>query len=450
MVQPLGSGLRERADARDNRDVLAPDADPRHGRFGLRTDCPRCGEHLPVNGPAPHVDCAACGHRTDVPPSLLRDLMRDFERGWPSPQPGGTVIQGDLTWRWTAVPVDGPTCACGGYYDEPHTMRDTVRCATCGGTAPVIPPPDALRRQVGSLKAIIGGGEDQSRPQGPPEPVALQCPSCSGGLSIDASRERITRCEFCGSQVHLPDAVWRLLHPPREVREWFGRFEGESEAAKRMRKEAEKAQRREEQEAKKAEKQRAKDEQRAARQAEKDKAAAEKRAVRQAEEAQRQRYGFVATALVWVLCLGASATMSLTIALWAAPVAGLGDMPGLTEGLVAAGAASFAVAWLVGHVVAAWRSRLAIGSSLFFSALMAIMLVLPPVSMFSGFLIGGFYVYGRFPTPGGEQYKNFRHRHRVGWALALMFVVTGFFATAAVGSLFDLTVGEMLEALPED
>ena len=55
----------------------------------------------------------------------------------------------------------------------------------------------------------------------PVEPVAMHCPNCPAGLRITSDRQRLADCEHCGSQIHLPDAIWRKLHPPHVVERWW-------------------------------------------------------------------------------------------------------------------------------------------------------------------------------------------------------------------------------------
>jgi hypothetical protein len=57
-------------------------------------------------------------------------------------------------------------------------------------------------------------------------PIVMSCPNCAGALSISAASERIMNCGFCSTEVYVPDAVWKRLHPVGETEEWFAGFEG--------------------------------------------------------------------------------------------------------------------------------------------------------------------------------------------------------------------------------
>jgi hypothetical protein len=63
-----------------------------------------------------------------------------------------------------------------------------------------------------------------------PRPVMMQCPACGGPLPITAASPRTVRCGHCTSDVYSPDDLWRRLHPTKTMREWFVRFEGETDA----------------------------------------------------------------------------------------------------------------------------------------------------------------------------------------------------------------------------
>jgi predicted RNA-binding Zn-ribbon protein involved in translation (DUF1610 family) len=288
--------------------AYAFDADPRFGRFGLRSECPSCGAHLPVNGPAPEVECADCGEQVKVPPEVVRSLLDVFEEGWPRPPSANTETVGDMTWRWTAEPSEGPLCpSCQATL--PHeTQEGMLSCSSCRATVPQVRTPSALRKQVGSAAWVIAGEVDQSR-TAPAAPVALACPSCGAGLSITSRHHRVTPCDHCGSRVHLPDTVWRALHPPRKVQPWWVRFEGESRPARKEREsreeDARKRARAEEKAKQRAEKE-ARRQEEDARKAE-EKAEADRQRARAEEEAARARAwtGYPVVVLAGLLTTGA-------------------------------------------------------------------------------------------------------------------------------------------------
>ena len=205
------------------------DANPRFGAFTLRTECPRCGAHLPANAPTDTVGCADCSATVDVPEGLLRSLADGFEDRWPNAKAADTTTVGDLTWRWTAAPAEGVQCAaCGAEPEAPPRGEDLV-CG-CGAVTPYRDPPASLRRVA---SAVYGVEVAPSTPAS--APVAMACPQCGAGLTVTSAWQRLSPCSHCGVSVHLPDAVWRQLHPPHTALVWTLRFDGESRAARKAR-----------------------------------------------------------------------------------------------------------------------------------------------------------------------------------------------------------------------
>jgi ribosomal protein S27E len=137
--------------------VLSPDAEPRYGRFTLRTDCPGCGVQLPVNGPAIAVDCAACGERVTVPPDSLAELLHDFEALWPNPTRSGIWIRGDLTWRWTAAASETASCPrCEAMLTADDATPGTLRCRACETDIPTASVPCGFGDRVPTAALLIG------------------------------------------------------------------------------------------------------------------------------------------------------------------------------------------------------------------------------------------------------------------------------------------------------
>ncbi len=400
---------------------VAIDTDPRFGRFTLRTECPSCGAHLPVDGPAREVDCAECGHRVEVPLKVLTQLLDAFEEGWPTTD-RGTVTTGDLTWRWTSDALDAPECpACRSALGEPR--GDLAPCAACGAQVPARPPPEWIR-SIRGLRLLFGGDPIQTREDQGPAPIALSCPSCGAGLTVTSRHHRLTPCDRCGSQVHLPDAVWRALHPARVVQPWLARFDGESRPAARLRKQREADERQ-------AEKQRERDERRR-RQEEEQRTKAEikareeeaERAVEAERRRARERWTLLPTGLCLLLSLGCVALLATATAAFF-----VGHIPGIrivglsaaetrriTDGLVVGAVLPIAPVWLLSIGVAAFRGGHRLLGVLAWSAFMSGLTLIP----FVGPILGWFWAWQHFtgsePTPGTDKLPRF-----TGWPLALLY-----------------------------
>jgi DNA-directed RNA polymerase subunit RPC12/RpoP len=439
---------------------FALDADPRYGRFGLRTECPRCGAHLPVNGPASEVDCAGCGHRVDVPEEVLRSMLEAFEDGWPDAAHADSVTVRDLTWRWTSDPVEGPACpACEARLDD-SVADELLACGSCGAQVPSAPPPKDLRRVRGFAR-VIGGELDQRRDGGAIAPVVLACPACGAGLSITSEHQRITPCEHCGSQVHLPDAVWRQLHPPRTVQPWTVRFQGESRPAAKARHEAEareKAERKAAEKRERAAKQEAIDRERgrveAERRREKEQRERAEAEVRRVErEAVERRRQLMILPLNLLSGLGTLLALAFMLAATIAFVAGhdhtlrrygSGTMGArvVTDSLVV-GAAVFTIAvWAFGVVAAALRGRKPVGGVLFWSSFMAGLSILPVVGPFIGLFWAWQHATGAEPTPDTDKLPL-----GTGWPLAPLYVFGPLYAHLCYAAAGDMTLGEFVRFL---
>jgi hypothetical protein len=108
------------------------------------------------------------------------------------------------------------------------------RCDGCGTTATYRLPNGATRYCAGLLGVVADahcGGQRRARMQSTAAgPTALQCPECGGALP--ATRERVLRCEYCGTaslvpaqartrdvgQVLTPDIWWLAFAGPSNLR----------------------------------------------------------------------------------------------------------------------------------------------------------------------------------------------------------------------------------------
>lgn len=412
------------------------DADPRYVKFGLRTECPACGAHLPVNGPAPEVDCADCGQRTAVPRDLLVGLLRDAEERWPRGE-ADTVTLGDITWRFTREPVEAPACpACDAELPRDWPVDAPLACPSCRAEVPSEAPPGWLARAAPTGTRILGGELDQTRDGQPERPVALQCPSCGAGLSITHRHQRLTPCDRCGSNVHIPDAVWRALHPPRTVRPWTLRFDGESVPARRAREQAEAAARKaaEAEQAKKnrAEKERRKQEE-AERLAQKNAAARAAWEEEQAAQARRRLLWSLPLKLIaWGLTLGTTGAAALTTVWvligrgpWLRSI-GLNNLSAslLADFLLVATGALALVTWVFGVFAATRRAGTGFGEVLPWAGFMVFLSVLPGIGPVFGLMFAWQHAIGKEPTVG----TDVRLPAGAAWHLALLHLVLSGFA----------------------
>jgi hypothetical protein len=101
--------------------------------------------------------------------------------------------------------------------------------------------PDWLRSFVPTVRRLFGAQhEGEAGAPGPevanePRPVVMACPNCSASLSISTGNERTTTCQYCKTDIYLPDDLWRRLHPVKKAERWYIEYEGESPAARSYR-----------------------------------------------------------------------------------------------------------------------------------------------------------------------------------------------------------------------
>jgi predicted RNA-binding Zn-ribbon protein involved in translation (DUF1610 family) len=424
--------------------MFAPDLDPRFGRFGLRSDCPSCGAHLPVNGPTTSVDCADCGDTVRVPPEVVLGLLEAFEEGWPEAEHAGSTPVGDMTWRWTAGAVGAPSCiACGASLPAP-AAGGPVTCNRCRTSVPVLDTPGWVRSAVHTAIVVVGGEVEPRRPDTGDRPVALSCPSCGAALAITGSHLRVTPCSHCGSRVHIPDAVWRALHPARKAFPWFVRFEGESRPARAARVRLETAARERRAADERAERHAARSARERAERDTLNRADAEARAarLRRESEARRRRLAltipllgltWIATASAVACTLFAGAWVVVGPRAWA--LAGLRPTEAalLGDGAVVTAIALFVPAWLLGILTARFHAGRPILAVLPWCVVMLVLCAIPFAGAFFALLFGWLHLRGREPTISADE--------RLPWLTTLPLAVLHLLA-GALAHVVYATIGQ--------
>jgi len=205
-----------------------------------------------VNGASQAVHCAACQADAPVPDGLWNWLFSNLDDAH------DTMIDGDM--KQIAPKIEGVVayhctytrrlprcdkCAATLPLDIPTNVERDVFCTACGDGASVYPAPEWLRsffpnaQQITSIDRGAGPDAPRAVPLGAvteaPKPIVMPCPQCGGALQLGGDAERVTKCRYCTADVYLPDDLWKRLHPVRVVREWFVRFDGETDAQRRER-----------------------------------------------------------------------------------------------------------------------------------------------------------------------------------------------------------------------
>lgn len=240
----------------------------RHASIKARVDCSECGQPVPLDGPLQKAHCNSCQSDFPVRARLWKSVMEDAENRHETLL--GGAVHGDkirhhgveMTYE---LRVTVPACEqCGAAFpaEAVSTLDELQFCCTgCGDPASTHPTAEWLRQRVPAAVQVVrtdvvvpsaGAGAVAVRPvEETPRPVAMACPQCAGSLSIGVESERLHTCQYCGTDVYLPDGVWLRLHPIKKVREFFVGFAGktprerkrEDEARRQEKKQQEKFQR---------------------------------------------------------------------------------------------------------------------------------------------------------------------------------------------------------------
>ena len=198
--------------------------------FTLRTECDKCGDMIPVNGPLRHVVCGSCQAQYDLTPSVWSTQVASSSEGYRILNNPYTCNDTDDTSRMC------PACEKHFPFDEAAVEGDEeIHCPYCGREIHSYPAPDWLVKELPAVVHVVGGDREEGeggsgvvlQPEETQRPVVLSCPNCGGGLKVTGESERLIPCEHCNTDVYLPDGVWRRLHPVDTVSPWTLVFEGE-------------------------------------------------------------------------------------------------------------------------------------------------------------------------------------------------------------------------------
>lgn len=209
-----------------------PSQGSRYVAVKILDKCPHCGSGLPMNGPLLEVPCGSCSKSCHPKPeyweSALEDSINEYSNG------GGSFslnFQTNVSWR--ATPPTCSRCDAPLPADEvPTGSTEEIPCPSCGALNSTCPAPEWLTAVLPSVKQVFNaereGGDDAEIETSGVKPVILSCPSCNGSLKITSASDRTVTCQFCDSDVYLPDDLWTRLHPKKTATTWYFRLEGKT------------------------------------------------------------------------------------------------------------------------------------------------------------------------------------------------------------------------------
>lgn len=107
-------------------------------------------------------------------------------------------------------------------------MTGELTC-TCGKTMPTEPTPEWVRAfdpkavQLFNVAPQASGAAPVVATAAA-KPVSFGCPECGANLKVTADSPRVLECQYCKTDLFLPDALWRALHPVRKRGAWYVQF----------------------------------------------------------------------------------------------------------------------------------------------------------------------------------------------------------------------------------
>lgn len=212
----------------------------RSGCFEILTSCPGCGQSVPVNGPFRSLLCSGCFETFSIPDRTITGFLNNFEEEFTNlaegDGSGGTMISGAGTFTYGYWRLAPRCIECRKPLKLPEYTEDSEITCQCGKIFQVYPAAEWLLEHIPSIRQFISI-EREIVKEKPVESVirtnsqelfVITCPRCGGTLSIGAGNERVMKCNFCKSEVYIPDAIWTRLHPVKKTQEWFALFDGKT------------------------------------------------------------------------------------------------------------------------------------------------------------------------------------------------------------------------------
>lgn len=213
--------------------------------------CQHCAAPVVVNGPAQHVVCDACHGRTqiDALPVVLQSVAANMRTLGLIGTNRGENGQAFSSYNMQYYGVPSPACNnCDGLLPIVRWMDYVgatcmLPCDACGEAIPTYPAPAWLRTQIPTALQVFGGeapfreahpGTTLNVAQEESQPIVMNCPACSAGLTITKEMERTVSCQYCRASVFLPDALWKRLHPRKQMVRWTLTYSGELWTADRV------------------------------------------------------------------------------------------------------------------------------------------------------------------------------------------------------------------------
>lgn len=195
----------------------------------ITIDCPHCDSPVHVDGPYLNLKCGKCHSEIEFPEEVWKGTLEDVRSdvsGYEKGEGTNSNIFGHFNMKMTYGRLDFYCLKCKRDFEveDDYSELTVVRCPECGSESPVYPAPEWFREAVPGASLIAGAwpeGESGPEPDDEkPKPVAYSCPQCGGSLMIDGEK-RLIECQYCSTNIYLPDDLWLTMHPVKTKTRWF-------------------------------------------------------------------------------------------------------------------------------------------------------------------------------------------------------------------------------------
>lgn len=167
--------------------------------------CNACGERVPLAGPHSITVLLYAGNQYLV-----------FERGLALDE--GEVFEGassreDVRLSIERRPLSCLSCGTPLTIESlaPSMSGSSSACPACRTELVITPCPDALARLDPRVRYVLHG---PLPPADTEQAITMTCGTCGASLVLDRGSRTIS-CRYCGSSNHVPDTLWKRLHPTK-------------------------------------------------------------------------------------------------------------------------------------------------------------------------------------------------------------------------------------------
>ncbi len=191
---------------------------------------------MTLNALVEEVLCHSCQNMNEFPyeywkKSILESALNDYAELKEGEGQNQTVMTGEYTFQ-IMYGVQKPRCGKCKTNISTERFAEYAKsgravCEKCANEISVRTLPEKLKNDSGNISFLIGEDSDMFttnreslRTPDAVKPILFTCPSCAGNLKVDGT-DRIVTCNFCNSQIYLPDDLWFRLHPAKVVQRWY-------------------------------------------------------------------------------------------------------------------------------------------------------------------------------------------------------------------------------------